>query len=259
MIFLITFDIGSGWITTAVVAILIIVVVIVRVFGINREDKKILNKQLAKLQLEYTSLKDEQNAMNIKVVEQAGFLREKDLSIQTVKTEMIAFQNEINLKANEKGQALAALQFDKWKTEELKKYIKIIEDSGKEKATAMLNQWLIDEESRIRKDAANRSVRNVLGKVTEHLIPFSEALKGFNPKDMRFIGSPIDLIIFDGAEELNRDEMTIYFVEVKTGTSALSKRQQIIKEAIQNRRIKWMRVNMKSFGDDVNAALAEEP
>jgi hypothetical protein len=43
----------------------------------------------------------------------------------------------------------------------------------------------------MRKDAANRSARNVQGKVTEHLIPLSEAMRHFNPKDVRLIGSSI--------------------------------------------------------------------
>ncbi len=129
--------------------------------------------------------------------------------------------------------------------------------SFKESALALLSQWKIENEDRIRKDAANRSVRNVLGKVTEHLIPFSEAMKQFNPKDIRFVGSPIDLIVFDGAEELKKEEMTIWFIEIKTGKSTLSKRQQIIRDAIESNRVKWLRVDMKSFGDDVNAALSE--
>jgi predicted Holliday junction resolvase-like endonuclease len=192
------------------------------------------------------NLKNKMNERDKSDIKTEGLLREKELIIQSIKTEM-----------NGKAQDMAIVQFENWKKDELDKYKKIIETMGVEKALALLQQWKIENEDRIRKDAANRSVRNVLGKVTEHLIPFSEALKDFNPKDIRFIGSPIDLIIFDGAEELNRDEMTIYFVEVKTGKSALSKRQQIIKDAIQNRRIKWLRVNMKSFGDDVNDALAQ--
>ncbi|MGC4102940.1 Holliday junction resolvase-like protein [Ferruginibacter sp.] len=175
-----------------------------------------------------------------------GLLREKDLMIQNIKTEI-----------DGKAQDIAAIHFDRWKKEELEKYQKVIEDAGVETAQALLQRWKIDNEERIRKDAANRSVRNVLGKVTEHLIPFSEAMRQFNPKDVRFIGSPIDLIVFDGAEELKKDEVVIYFIEVKTGTSTLSKRQQLIKDAIQNRRIKWMRINMKDFGDDVNAALTQ--
>jgi len=160
---------------------------------------------------------------------------------------------ETKQKATEWGM----IEFEKFKQVELQNQIKIITENAINAAKNVLNQWIAENEERIRKDAANRSVRNVLGKVTEHLIPFSEAMKHFNPKDIRFIGSPIDLVIFSGAEEL-RDDISIHFVEVKTGTSALSKRQQLIKAAIEQGRIFWLRVNMKDFGDDVNEALKEQ-
>lgn len=194
----------------------------------------------------YTSLKSVQFDKNQKAAKDEALLREKDLIIERIQSDM-------------KGQAQdkAVIYFEEWKKSELTKYIKIIEESGKEKAGALLSQWMIENEERIRKDAANRSVRNVLGKVTEHLIPFSEAMKQFNPKDIRFIGSPIDLIVFEGAEELKKNEVVIHFIEVKTGTSALSKRQQLIRDAVVNKRVEWLRVDMKSFGDEVNAALAE--
>ncbi len=117
-----------------------------------------------------------------------------------------------------------------------------------------LRAWIIENEDRIRKDAANRSVRIVMGKVTEHLIPFNEAFSQFNPKDARFIGSPIDLIVFDGAED-KKDEINIYFIEVKTGTSALSQRQKKVMEAVKAKRVDWLRLNVKDFGDDVNQSL----
>jgi predicted Holliday junction resolvase-like endonuclease len=179
-------------------------------------------------------------------VKKEGVINEKDTYIQKIQSDM-------------KGQAqdAAVFMFDEWKKTELNRYIKVIDEAGTEKAQALLNQWKIENEERIRKDAANRSVRNVLGKVTEHLIPFSDAMKQFNPKDIRFIGSPIDLIVFEGAEELKKDEVIIHFIEVKTGTSALSKRQQLIKDAVTNRRVQWLRVSMKDFGDDVNLALSQ--
>ena len=159
-------------------------------------------------------------------------------------------------KLKEQATQWGLAELEKFKQNELEAQTKIINDNAIGAAKNVLARWMAENEDRIRKDAANRSVRNVLGKVTEHLIPFSEAMKQFNPKDIRFIGSPIDLIVFDGAEEL-RNDISIHFIEVKTGTSALSKRQQLIKDAIQNRRIHWMRVNMKDFGDDVNEALKQ--
>jgi predicted Holliday junction resolvase-like endonuclease len=157
---------------------------------------------------------------------------------------------ETQLKAKEWGM----VEFEKFKQTELENARKIISENAIAAAKNLLAQWIAENEDRIRKDAANRSVRNVMGKVTEQLLPFSEAMSLFNPKDARFLGSPIDLIVFDGSEEL-KDEINIVFIEVKTGTSALSKRQRLIREAIENHRVYWKRVNMKDFGDDVNEAL----
>ena len=40
----------------------------------------------------------------------------------------------------------------------------------------------------------------IAGKVTERIIPYLPEFR-YNPKDARFIGSPIDLIVFDGLDE----------------------------------------------------------
>lgn len=175
-----------------------------------------------------------------------GKLREKDLKIEIYEGKMREHANE-----------LAAKQLAEWKEKELESIKTVINRNAIDSAKNYLSTWIIENEERIRKDAANRSVRNVMGKVTEQLLPFSEAMNMFNPKDARFLGSPIDLIIFDGSEEL-KDSINIFFIEVKTGTAGLSKRQRLIKEAIENKRVYWKRVNMKDFGDDVNEALMEE-
>ncbi|MBL7760409.1 MAG: hypothetical protein JNK08_06910 [Sediminibacterium sp.] len=173
-----------------------------------------------------------------------GKLREKDLKIEIYEGKMREYANE-----------LATKQLAEWKEKELESIKLVFHKNAIDSAKNYLSTWIIENENRIRKDAANRSVRNVLGKVTEHLVPFSEAMKGFNPKDIRFVGSPIDLVIFDGAEELRKDEITIYFVEVKTGTSALSKRQQLIRQAIRDKKVEWMQVTMRDFGEGVNQEL----
>jgi predicted Holliday junction resolvase-like endonuclease len=76
-----------------------------------------------------------------------------------------------------------------------------------------------------------------MGKITEHLLPFHSNFP-FNHKDVRFIGSPIDLLVFDGHNE-GEENITVYFIEVKTGTSKLSVKQQNIKRAIEQKRVKW--------------------
>lgn len=173
-------------------------------------------------------------------------IKQKDLEIRALNSEI-----------NKQAQDLALVQLEQWKQNEFILYKKKIEESAYAESKVMLQRWLIENEERIRKDAANRSVRNVMGKVTEQLLPFSEAMSLFNPKDARFLGSPIDLIIFDGSEEL-KEKINIVFIEVKTGTAALSKRQRLIKEAIEDKRVYWKRVNMKDFGEEVNDALNSE-
>lgn len=52
----------------------------------------------------------------------------------------------------------------------------------------------------IRQDAVQRSQAITAGKVHEQLIPYLPAFP-YNPKDVRFLGSPVDLVVFDGLAE----------------------------------------------------------
>jgi hypothetical protein len=68
-----------------------------------------------------------------------------------------------------------------------------------------------------REDSKIRSRSIISGKVQEHLAPvFPEFLAQFNPCDGRFLGSPIDYIVFDGLDAGETD-LSVVFVEVKTG------------------------------------------
>jgi len=60
-----------------------------------------------------------------------------------------------------------------------------------------VRSYIKEKEEEIRKDAIERSSKILSGKALEKLIPF---LKNFNhsPHDVRWIGDPIDLIVFDG-------------------------------------------------------------
>lgn len=87
-----------------------------------------------------------------------------------------------------------------------------------------------------RQDAIVRSQAVIAGKVQEQLVPFLPGF-GFNPKDARFLGSPVDLIVFDGLDEgtLKR----IVFLEVKTGGSTLSGRERQLRNAVLEQRVEW--------------------
>lgn len=81
------------------------------------------------------------------------------------------------------------------------------------------------------------------GRISEQIVPFLEQFK-YNPSDARFIGSPIDYIIFDGYTELkdNKQEqpITIILADVKSGKNAsLTYEQKKIKKAVEEKRVKW--------------------
>jgi len=108
--------------------------------------------------------------------------------------------------------------------------------SAQAKALADLELWRIEEEEKIRSDASKRSSAVTIGKVTEHLAPYLLTFP-FNPKDARFLGAPIDLIVFDG---LSEDEVReIIFLEVKTGGSTLSGRERSVRDAVKEGRVSW--------------------
>lgn len=74
-----------------------------------------------------------------------------------------------------------------------------------------------------------------LGKISESLAPI---LNGF-PVDIKkpgtstvFLGQPVDFLHFD-------QDSGVYFIEVKSGGSRLSKNQQAIKRLIEAGNVKW--------------------
>ncbi len=87
-----------------------------------------------------------------------------------------------------------------------------------------------------RRDAARRS-RSVLGgKAGEQLVPLLPAFcERFDPGEARFLGAPIDYVIFDGlgAGELRR----VVLVEVKTGRSTLNANERAVQRAVAEGRV----------------------
>ena len=59
----------------------------------------------------------------------------------------------------------------------------------------------------------------------------------YKPTEVRFIGKPIDFIVFKGMDEGKIDE--VIFVEVKTGQSKLSDVQKSLKKSVDEKKITW--------------------
>jgi predicted Holliday junction resolvase-like endonuclease len=89
---------------------------------------------------------------------------------------------------------------------------------------------------RIRQDSVKQSQAVISGKVYEQLLPYFPDFP-FNPKDVRFLGSPVDLVVFEG---LDRGALErVVFVEVKTGQATLSLRERQLRDAVRAGRVEW--------------------
>ncbi len=83
----------------------------------------------------------------------------------------------------------------------------------------------------IRADIANNQRANIKGKVAETFAPFLQGFP-FKPSECKFLGDPIDYVVFEGLD--NRDIKGIHFLEVKSDTAKLSKYQKQIKDLIDS-------------------------
>jgi predicted Holliday junction resolvase-like endonuclease len=97
--------------------------------------------------------------------------------------------------------------------------------------------WKARHTRRLRRDAVQRSMAVTVGKVHEQLVPFMPDFP-YNPKDARFLGTPIDFIVFDGLSD--GDALSIAFVEVKTGNSDLTSRERRVRDAVRAGRVEWV-------------------
>ena len=100
-----------------------------------------------------------------------------------------------------------------------------------------------EQKAGIRKDATDRSRVVLKGKIAEHMVPLIGEIFRYEPSDARFIGAPIDYIIFDGytrVKDDNSDEpITVVLADIKTGKAKLNKTERRIKQAVEAGRVKW--------------------
>ena len=110
-----------------------------------------------------------------------------------------------------------------------------------QKSRAELETWKLETAGVIRKDSVNRSRSTLKGKIAEQMAPVLPDF-GFNPADARFIGSPVDYIIFDGLTRVaddKEDEVQIVFMDVKKGSGALTRTQRLIRQAVEKKAVVW--------------------
>lgn len=87
-----------------------------------------------------------------------------------------------------------------------------------------------------RRDAILKSRSVLSGQFSEQLAPYLPDFE-YSPTECKFLGKPIDMIVFKGMDEKDINE--VVFLEVKSGKSKLSSQERKLKEAIQKKRVKW--------------------
>lgn len=103
-------------------------------------------------------------------------------------------------------------------------------------------------------------LRTTLASQSEQLLPLSAAFP-YDPADARFLGSPIDYVVFSGRASGTVEE--VVFVEVKQHARLqLTTPEKSLKEAIEAGRVRWERLDLAEGAgvnrDAVRDAAGEE-
>ena len=116
-------------------------------------------------------------------------------------------------------------------------------DTAEQRALVSASQYIKQEVKRLRADAIKKSKEVVTGKVAEQLVPFREDFD-YNPRDCRFLGSPVDLVVFDGLTEGALDQIVL--IEVKTGKYAtLSRRERQVRDIVDAGEVYYEMLHVK--------------
>jgi len=109
--------------------------------------------------------------------------------------------------------------------------------------------WRVVEEEHIAAEAQHRSEAVLTGKIAEQFAPLWLDFP-FHPRDVRFLGSPIDFVVFDGATEARQGRgaalRRIVFVDIKTGNARLTPVQRRIKQCVESGRVHYEDITIES-------------
>ena len=141
-----------------------------------------------------------------------------------------------------------------------------LESSFRSEYEAKLGEWKATELAKTvaeeRADAVDTSRAVLKGKIAEQIAPLLPGfLEKYNPADARFIGSPIDYLIFRNMSKGSdtEDPIEIVLLDVKTGKAALNGVQKKIEAAAAAKRVSFevLRMNEQT-GLEIPRDGAEE-
>ncbi len=111
-----------------------------------------------------------------------------------------------------------------------------------------LERWKVDFEEKLRGDILERSRAALKGRIGEQLAPLLPMFK-HEPADARFLGSPVDYVVFDGYKE--GEPRGVTFVDIKTGkTATLTPIERKLKLVIDQGKVSWETVHVGSLEEE---------
>ncbi|MDP8012983.1 MAG: Holliday junction resolvase-like protein, partial [Nanoarchaeota archaeon] len=106
-----------------------------------------------------------------------------------------------------------------------------------------IRRWKETEMQKEIEKALERQRSVVKGKISEQLVPFLSDELG-TPSDARFIGDPVDYVVFDGLSRGDDQKVSVKFVEVKTSGSKLNDRESRVRDAVIDKRVEWKEIRV---------------
>ena len=150
------------------------------------------------------------------------------------------FKAKVELVARKRGDEIGQRVFEQRKDE--------LEGVFEEKFKALLEQWKIESEKAFREDALAKSRVVLKGALAEQLAPIFKIF-GYNPSDARFIGDPVDYVIFDGytkvRERIEDVPIKIVLADVKTGEAGLTYEQRRIQRGTEQGLVEFTIIRME--------------
>ena len=111
-----------------------------------------------------------------------------------------------------------------------------------------LPERLRESNEQAAEEALKRSRATLKGQIGERFAPFEGGF-GYEPADARFLGSPVDYVVFDGLTD--GQIRGVAFVEVKVGALPLTPFQRQVREAIKAGRVDWRVLQLPEQSSEV--------
>jgi predicted Holliday junction resolvase-like endonuclease len=127
---------------------------------------------------------------------------------------------------------------------------RLVEARSESILDSMLDRWRLEHAVDTAETVKGRSYGVLKGQITEQVVPLFAEFP-YSPGDARFLGKPIDFLVFDGYREVvagRADRLReIVFVEVKTGRAGLNAVERRIRECVEAGRVRC--VVLEGSGD----------